>query len=50
MGWKPGSGIPQVKELTNQGQIKGIKVVTQAEYDALPSTKNADGILYLIRG
>ena len=30
--------------------IEGILVVTQAQYDVLPETKNTDGILYLIRG
>ncbi len=26
-----------------------IVVLTQAEYDALPNTKNSDGIVYLIK-
>jgi len=30
-------------------EIVRIKVLTQAEYDALPSSKNSDNILYMIR-
>ena len=40
----------QLAQITNNGQIKGFVVLTQAEYDALPSTKKTDGIAYLIRG
>lgn len=31
-------------------QVATIKVLTQAEYDALGSSKNTDNILYLIKG
>jgi hypothetical protein len=31
-------------------QVKAIKVLTQAEYDALPASKTTDNTLYLIRG
>lgn len=40
----------QIASLTNNGQIKGFIVLTQAEYDALPATKETDGVVYLIRG
>lgn len=30
-------------------EIVRIKVLTQTEYDALPSSKNSDNILYMIR-
>lgn len=31
-------------------QVKKIRVVTQAEYDALPASKTTDNTLYLIKG
>lgn len=39
-----------IASLTNNGQIAGIVTLTQAEYDALPATKETDGVVYLIRG
>jgi len=38
------------EQITNSGQIKGFVLLTQAEYDALPASKETDGIAYLIRG
>jgi hypothetical protein len=47
----------ELAEITNNGQIKGIIAnnedgtpLTQADYDALPATKETDNCLYLIRG
>lgn len=38
-----------VVDANNEAQIKSYKEVTQAEYDALPSSKISDGILYCIK-
>lgn len=38
----------QINDITNQGQIKGFVVLTQAEYDAI--TVPDSEIVYLIRG
>lgn len=40
----------QIASLTNNGQINGMQIKTQEEYDALPATKETDGVIYLIRG
>ena len=37
-----------LSQITNQGQIAGFVVLTQAEYDALPSSKLTDGVVYVI--
>jgi metal-dependent amidase/aminoacylase/carboxypeptidase family protein len=37
-------------DMTNNGQIKGAVILTQAEYDALPASKLTDGIDYRISG
>ena len=39
-----------VDSMTNDGVIKGTKIITQAEYDALPSSKTTDCIMYVVRG
>lgn len=38
-----------VVDANKVAQIKGYKEVTKAQYDALPSSKNSDGILYCIK-
>jgi len=45
------------ENITQQGQIKGFIAfnangtpLTQANYDALPASKETDGYVYLIRG
>jgi len=40
----------QLADVTNQGQIKGQVILTQAEYDAFPSSKETDGVIYMIKG
>ena len=40
----------QLADITNNGQIEGQIILTQAEYDALPSSKETDGIVYIIKG
>lgn len=47
---KASGNTRNLAELSNQGQIKGMVILTQAEYDALPATKETDGVIYLIRG
>jgi hypothetical protein len=42
--------LAESEQITNNGQIKGQVILTQAEYDALPSTKETDGKIYMIRG
>jgi len=39
----------QTAQITNNGQIVGNVILTQAEYDALPASKLTDGIEYHIR-
>lgn len=38
----------QQANITNNGEIKGFKPVTQAEYDALTTEQKNDGTVYLI--
>lgn len=40
----------RLADITNNGQIKGEIILTQAEYDALPESKLTDYIKYTIRG
>lgn len=41
---------PQYKEAAKKAiGIPNIIILTQTEYDALPETKNTDGVLYLIK-
>jgi hypothetical protein len=42
--------LAATKDITNNSQIKGFVVLTQAEYDALPASKETDGKTYLIKG
>jgi len=38
----------QLSQITNNGEITGFVVLTQAEYDALPASKLTDGKVYMI--
>lgn len=38
----------QLEQITNNGEIKGFKTLTQAEYDALTEEQQEDGTVYLI--
>ena len=38
----------QSEQITNNGEIKGFKPVTQIEYDALTTEQKEDGTVYLI--
>ena len=38
----------QLEQITNNGELKGIIFLTQAEYDALPASKLTDGKEYNI--
>jgi type II restriction/modification system DNA methylase subunit YeeA len=38
----------QLEQITNNGEIKGFKPVTQIEYDALTTEQKEDGTVYLI--
>ena len=40
----------KVDSMTANDTISGIQIKTQAQYDALPSTKTTDGIIYIIKG
>ena len=38
----------RLEQITNNGEIKGFKPVTQIEYDALTTEQKEDGTVYLI--
>ena len=40
----------QTADLTNNGQIKGFDVKTQAQYTALTTEEKNDGTVYMIKG
>ena len=40
--------IKELEAITSKVKLKGQVFLTQAEYDNLPSTKESDGVLYLI--
>ena len=43
-----GTGASTLEEAKKNLEITTVKKVTQAEYDALPNSKNSDGVLYAI--
>jgi hypothetical protein len=40
--------LAESEQITNNGEIKGFKPVTQIEYDALTTEQKEDGTVYLI--
>jgi hypothetical protein len=45
-----GKALKSTRDLTANGEIKGMDVVTQAEYDALTTEEQNDGTIRFIQG
>jgi hypothetical protein len=48
MEFGSGNKASKLEQITNNGEIKGFKPVTQIEYDALTTEQKEDGTVYLI--